>query len=223
MCRFINSNDFDVASETLDDITDKNLFSYCDNNPVMRADDGGDFWHIVVGAVVGAGINAISTVIDNKINKKALTTGLGMSVLTGAISGGFGASGVGILGQMAVNACVEGALNVREQYTRNKKIKGLNLKEVAAPSLVGAAAGALGGRGSGTKNIGNLEKRLNKRVINSVGKKGMASTTKKAIKYYAKNSRRFYKNTYSFGKNIKSIVSSSGINYVNDSLGKRYD
>ena len=25
-------------------LTDKNLFAYCDNNPVMRVDDEGDFW-----------------------------------------------------------------------------------------------------------------------------------------------------------------------------------
>lgn len=25
-------------------LTDKNLFAYCDNNPIMRFDQGGEFW-----------------------------------------------------------------------------------------------------------------------------------------------------------------------------------
>ena len=30
-------------------------YTYCDNNPTIRADDEGDFWHIIIGAVGGAG------------------------------------------------------------------------------------------------------------------------------------------------------------------------
>ena len=32
-------------------LTDKNLYSYCDNNPVMRKDEGGMFWDTVFDAV----------------------------------------------------------------------------------------------------------------------------------------------------------------------------
>ena len=28
---------------------DKNLYAYCDNNPVARADDNGEAWHIAIG------------------------------------------------------------------------------------------------------------------------------------------------------------------------------
>jgi len=31
--------------------TDKNLYAYCDNNPVMRVDNGGQFWDTVFDAV----------------------------------------------------------------------------------------------------------------------------------------------------------------------------
>jgi hypothetical protein len=33
------------------------MFAYCGNNPVSRADDGGECWHVVIGAVVGFGYN----------------------------------------------------------------------------------------------------------------------------------------------------------------------
>ena len=32
-------------------LTDKNLYAYCDNNPVMRVDKGGEFWDIVFDVV----------------------------------------------------------------------------------------------------------------------------------------------------------------------------
>jgi len=28
----------------MDDVTDKNLFAYCDNNPIVRVDENGEFW-----------------------------------------------------------------------------------------------------------------------------------------------------------------------------------
>ena len=35
-------------------LTDKNLYAYCDNNPIMRRDDSGAFWNYIIGGVVGA-------------------------------------------------------------------------------------------------------------------------------------------------------------------------
>ena len=52
--RFINADTTDILTATPDKPNhDKNLFAYCDNNPVVRADNGGEFWHIIVGGVVG--------------------------------------------------------------------------------------------------------------------------------------------------------------------------
>ena len=45
-------------------ITDKNLFVYCENNPVMRADADGEFWHIVAGAAIGAVVGGLSSIIS---------------------------------------------------------------------------------------------------------------------------------------------------------------
>ncbi len=42
--RFINADATDVLTATLEASTDKNLFAYCDNNPVVRVDAGGQFW-----------------------------------------------------------------------------------------------------------------------------------------------------------------------------------
>ena len=51
--RFINADTTDILTATPDSLTDKNLYAYCDNNPVTRKDDGGEFW-MAIGAAVGA-------------------------------------------------------------------------------------------------------------------------------------------------------------------------
>ena len=65
MCRFINADSVSVVHEASGKLTDKNLFAYCDNNPVMRTDDGGEFWSVLAGAVIGAITNVATTVISN--------------------------------------------------------------------------------------------------------------------------------------------------------------
>ena len=51
ICRFINTDTTDILAAK-GDLYDKNLFAYCDNNPVARVDYGGEFW-VQVGATFG--------------------------------------------------------------------------------------------------------------------------------------------------------------------------
>jgi len=62
--RFLNADNTDVLTAT-NDVTDKNLFAYCDNNPVMRADHDGDFWQLALagGRAVGFSWSAFGTSI----------------------------------------------------------------------------------------------------------------------------------------------------------------
>ena len=86
--RFISSDTVDVVSTASTAITDKNLFAYCDNNPINRADDGGEFWHIVAGAVIGAIGGAASTMISQLISGGSVNwTAVAISAASGAISG----------------------------------------------------------------------------------------------------------------------------------------
>ncbi|MDO5411669.1 MAG: RHS repeat-associated core domain-containing protein [Lachnospiraceae bacterium] len=43
-CRFISADDTELLTTTMDDITDKNLYAYCDNDPINRVDEKGDIW-----------------------------------------------------------------------------------------------------------------------------------------------------------------------------------
>ena len=65
--RFINADNANVIHTTPTALTDKNLYAYCDNNPVMRIDEDGEFWltAIAIGFFVGVIAQYVSDVIDN--------------------------------------------------------------------------------------------------------------------------------------------------------------
>ena len=107
--RFINADNTNILLATPMGLTDKNLFAYCDNNPVMRADHGGDFWHIVVGGVIGSVASFAATLLTGGSLSEA-----GVSALVGAASGALTAAlpsagflidvGAGVVEEMATNA-----------------------------------------------------------------------------------------------------------------------
>ena len=49
--RFLNADDSAVITATPMGLTDKNLYAYCDNNPIMRKDGDGDFWETALDIV----------------------------------------------------------------------------------------------------------------------------------------------------------------------------
>ena len=81
--RFITADSIDIIGATPDGLTDKNLYAYCDNNPVMRIDNGGEFWGAITGAIIGA----ISGGIAAAIKGENVWAGIGAGALAGAISG----------------------------------------------------------------------------------------------------------------------------------------
>ena len=55
--RFLNADTTNILTVTPNGLTDKNLFSYCDGNPVMRVDHGGEFWDTIFDVItLGASI-----------------------------------------------------------------------------------------------------------------------------------------------------------------------
>lgn len=97
-CRFISPDTTDTLTATPKELTDKNLYAYCDNNPVMREDKDGEFWNWVIGAAVGAVVGvvgqAVSDVVTSIANGKVTVSN--WQTYTGAFVGG--AVGGAILG-----------------------------------------------------------------------------------------------------------------------------
>ena len=65
--RFVSADDVNLLGAN-GDFASLNLFVYCGNNPISRADSNGCFWHIVAGAVVGGLIGAISSVVGQAVS-----------------------------------------------------------------------------------------------------------------------------------------------------------
>ena len=64
--RFINANSPALILDGEIGLSDKNLYAYCDNNPVNRKDDDGNIWQaMLVGAIVGMAGQYISDVANN--------------------------------------------------------------------------------------------------------------------------------------------------------------
>ena len=51
--RFINADTSEYSTMSAYSLNDSNLFVYCANNPVSRADDDGHFWSLIAKAFVG--------------------------------------------------------------------------------------------------------------------------------------------------------------------------
>ena len=62
--RFVNADTAAVVVASPDKANwDKNLFAYCDNNPISRKDDGGEFWETVFD-VISLGVSVVEVCIN---------------------------------------------------------------------------------------------------------------------------------------------------------------
>ena len=147
--RFISADDASLLGAN-GDFTSLNLYAYCGNNPVARADDGGEAWHILAGAVIGGLIGGISSIVGQavsgqKINWAEVGVSAASGMLTGAITAacpGMGAVATGI---------VHGAVGAGT-YVATELVNG-RTPTVAGTLATGVTSGVLAG---GTKAIGNL-------------------------------------------------------------------
>ena len=192
--RFLNADEY---SQTGQGMLDKNVFAYCENNPVVRADDSGQIWHIVISAAVGALISAVVDVAVQAISGQEINLAeVGIAALSGAASGALAATGVGVLGMIAGNAAISMAENTANQVITNKGFSNFNVGDMLIDGVIGGALGAIGGHGKGTKHLNNLGRRTIKRSFSTGTHKGMKAGLKefrKALVYYSKNTKSYYK------------------------------
>ena len=143
--RFINADNATTITASMDALTDKNLFSYCDNNPVMRTDEDGEFWNILAGAVCGAVINIGVSWICAAISgeeytwKDALVDGL-----SGAITGACAATGLGAFAQAGIGAAVGAATSIATDVIHGEEI---NVTRALNAAAMGGISGYIGGAG----------------------------------------------------------------------------
>ncbi|MBQ8207173.1 MAG: RHS repeat-associated core domain-containing protein, partial [Clostridia bacterium] len=137
--RFINADSISVIFLTPMNLYHKNLYSYCDNNPIVRVDFGGAFWHIIVGAVVGGIVSGVTTAVSTCLSKEGfdLKDTL-ISVAVGAVSGGLTAAAPG--SSIAISAVSSAAESVIGDV-----IDGESPAIIITDAVISAGLGAVSG------------------------------------------------------------------------------
>ena len=132
--RFINADTADVLGASPDRANwDKNLFAYCDNDPVSRKDDGGDLWDFVIGAAVGVATTFISSKLEGK---DASVT----DYLVAGLCGGLGGLNVGRTASAIIGAVTGFVGSIYDNTTSGKKV---SFGELILDATLAAGFGAL--------------------------------------------------------------------------------
>lgn len=139
-----------------------NRYAYCLNNPLRYTDPSGEFWHIIIGAVIGGTANLIAN-LDNCDGPweyiTAFAVGAGAGALTAA-TGGAGASVLAVAGVSAVGGAATAATNsVIAQTGENfAGIGYISGKQVLADAIVGGVSSFAGGvvGGYASQHIGSV-------------------------------------------------------------------
>ena len=131
--RFISPDTTDILGAD-SDLYDKNLYAYCDNNPVMRKDSSGELW--IAAVAVGVATQYAGDVLGNLIAGKS---GMDLFTLTSSI-GEYVAAGVtalipgsGIGGSLIRNITSEAIISVERHVTG----KSNNLRSSVTNVVVG--------------------------------------------------------------------------------------
>ena len=222
--RFISADDPNVTRASLEDQGwDKNLFAYCDNNPVTRADDGGGFWHIVAGRLIGGIISGATKIVTNLAEGKEWNENLAASVLAGGTSGILAATSAGLSAIVLGNAAISMVENASNQIAENGGLKGFDVTDMLYDGAIGAAAGAVGGPGSGSKHLTNLGKQTvsrTRKALTHNGVKAAVNEGKKAASYYAKSTAKYYKGVVNNTR--KNVVVSATTSFLTSNSFKSH-
>lgn len=134
------------------------MYLYCGNNPVARADDGGDFWNVIIGAAVGAVVGIagqfISDLATSVLNGK--WTFSNWQTYTGAAVGGaVGGAILGATGNVGLANAASGFVTTGVGMSL-EKATGASDKSWAEIGVNAVADGAISyglGKLPGVKNV----------------------------------------------------------------------
>ena len=134
--RFVNADDTDVIFAKPQELGSKNLYAYCDNNPVAREDYAGEFpIPCIVGAVVGAAVSGFSYVLTSGGEIDGVE--LAKSCLVGAVSGALAPLKGGFLMAAAIVNGINTAINTEGGFLTRCVCGGL---ESVGTYVAGATA-----------------------------------------------------------------------------------
>ena len=139
--RFISADDASLLGAN-GDFASLNLYAYCGNNPVSRSDDGGEAWHILIGAGVGAISSFVASVATQLTTKRKVD-----------LDEAFVSAGCGAITGALVAACpgaapyISGAMGVVESLVDDCLMSDekISPKEIASNAIISGAFGLITG------------------------------------------------------------------------------
>lgn len=205
ICRFISADNYPSTGQGL---TGNNMFIYCGNNPVSRADDGGECWHIVAGAVIGGLFELCAQLIANEgditdINWKKV----GIATAVGGITAACGP---------VVGALISGAGNIAMELASGTT----DLAKIGISFAVGFGASFAG------YGVGKIAQKIGGKIaVNHLAKQGpgkIKSTITKLIDVAGKDRNKIKNLTWAvsnypqipkalIGKTIPQIFNSLAV------------
>jgi len=114
-----------------------NRYTYALNNPLIYVDEDGEFWHIIIGAVIGGIINVVAN-LENTHNFWQGLSYFGVGAASGALVATFPAAGVAIAGGSS-------AANSALQQGFASNWQNISFGQVLFSAAMGMATSSLGG------------------------------------------------------------------------------
>ena len=147
--RFLNADSAKILTETVGQQQGGNLYQYCKNACPIAADEDGNWLNLVIGAITGAVISAGCQIVSNVVQGKDIMSGVATAAVSGAITGAAAASGVGLMGQVIVDAAVGAGAEFTQQMIDNGgDVDPLNcFVDCLASGALDALSAWIGGRG----------------------------------------------------------------------------
>ena len=229
--RLISSDEMPTIQMSLDSLHNRNLYAYCNENPVMREDGKGYLWGVAliagaIGAAVGAAVSVgTQMIVEGKSWKEVDKVDVGTSAISGAVA----TTAIGKAGQVIINAALGGVGSI---------IRGEDLGSVAFNTAVGAVSGFIGGDGADfsggykkyigkfakysdeTIDIGTrsaIKKSLRRSYITNT-KRRASFTTKSGITAYEGGKLASATEDYIYSQYLKSLI----VNYDQNRVSALY-
>lgn len=218
--RFINADSY--ASTDATGLLSTNMFAYCENDPVNRSDPSGEAFSLItiaVGATVGALVNAAGTAVANIVEGKAWNDGIGLALLSGAVSGAVSTVSMNPAARLAISAVASAAESVYDQVKNDGSV---NFGRLTADVAIGTISGYTGYIGNNlTGSFVKSGSMLKGQIGSAFKSKNTVDGLKRAGRNYLKRTLTLYKKQFfSLRKTAYDVISAAGYNYASHRIWK---
>ena len=192
--RFVNADSESLITASPKSVTwDKNLFAYCDSNPVVRIDSEGHAWNIIIGAVVGGITSGGMSILTSLAVGEPIDWGLvAIDAISGAVGGALTAVGAKVIADAVCEGVSNYAIQKYEIFTGKRE--EFDHIEWAASTALGIGYGKYADTVSDpiVKPLKQTKETAMKKTSTYVSKAIERNASKNSSSYYTK---RAVKNT----------------------------